>query len=142
MPSEPENRLTVRVASASGNADRNGAIMDSAEEKQWSKRYAWAVCREPYKTQLDTLGSHWIEGTLSNESLAFEAIQLLSHLDWIRRPSQGISALPMQDVIIQVQIITEAMLAASLHPEMTPDLRREALDFMRSEFSSGKQIDR
>lgn len=111
-------------------------------EKKWSKRCAWANCREPYKTQLDTLGSHWIEGSLSNEGLAFEAVQLLSELEWVRKPSSGSTVIPMTDVVTQLQILTEAMLAASTHPDLTPELRREALDFMRTEFGTHSEHDR
>ena len=108
--------------------------MGESGEMEWNKRYHWAQCREPFKRQLDVLGSNWIDGTLSNEGLAFEAVQLLSNLEWSRRPADGAAVVRVDDAIAQVKILTEAMLAVSLHPDMTPKLRREALDFMRSEY--------
>jgi hypothetical protein len=112
--------------------------MGSAE-KRWSKRYNWAICREPYKTELDAIASQWIEGALSNEELAFEAVQMLSELEWVVQPGETTPKLCLNDVIAQVKILTEAMLSASEHPKQTSERRRQALDFMRLEF--GKEGD-
>jgi hypothetical protein len=100
--------------------------MDRSDNKQWSKRYNWAQCFEPYKTQLDAIGSQWIEGALSNEELAFEAVQMLSEMDWMRLPSDSV-------ITNQVKVLTEAMLAVSERPQemQTPDARRYAIDNMR-----------
>jgi hypothetical protein len=116
--------------------------MDGPADNQWSRRYDWATCHEPYRTQLNAIGSQWIEGALSNEELAFEAVQMLSDLEWIAQPGKSHKKLPMDDVIGQVKILTEAMLAVSERPRemQTPELRRQAVDFMRAEV--GKEDDR
>ena len=121
---------------------REAGNVDESGDKQWSKRISWANCREPYKTELDTLGSHWIEGALSNEELAFEAVQFLSELDWSRQLRSDPTTGRLDDVILQVKILTEAMLSASLHPNITPELRREALNFMRTEMGKDDSIER
>ncbi len=106
--------------------------MSEAEGKEWSKRYSWAACREPYKTELDTIGSHWIEGSLSNEELAFEAVQMLSELEWVSQPDAASRQIRLDDVISQVKMLTKAMLAVSERPAalQTPTLRRQALDYL------------
>lgn len=111
--------------------------MDEPVDKQWSKRYSWATCHEPYKTELDAIGSQWIEGALSNEELAFEAVQMLSEVEWIRQPDKTHKSIPMDDVIGQVRVLTEAMLAVSERPRemQTPEARRKSIDFMRAEFA-------
>ncbi len=115
--------------------------MDEPVEKHWSKRYNWATCREPYKTDLDAIGSQWIEGALSNEELAFEAVQMLSELEWVSQPAETHTKICMDDVIGQVKILAEAMLAVSERPRemQTAESRHQAVDFMRTEI--GKEGD-
>ena|SRR5260370_31816076 len=116
--------------------------MDAAGDKEWSKRYGWANCREPYKTELDTLGSHWIEGALSNEQLALEAVRLLSELEWVSQPDPSSRAVRLDDVILHVKILTEAMLSATLQPQITPEQRRQLLDSMREHFGKREDLGR
>ena len=119
------------VPDPSTNAGAGKARDVDGAGKKWSKRYGWATCREPYKTELDTLGSHWIEGELSNEALAFEAVQLLSELEWASKPAGNLPEQRLDDVIGQMKVLTEAMLAVSLMPRSTPADRRAALDATR-----------
>lgn len=134
MMPDPKNPLTS--PSSSGNEKNEDGLprMDESEQKQWSQRYSWADCREPYKTELDTLGSHWIEGALSNAELALEAVKLLSELDFVSNPGSGAETIRLDDVTKQVKILTEAMLSAELQPSSTPQERRQFLDSMRIEF--------
>jgi len=113
--------------------------MDASGGKQWSKRHDWAVCREPYKKQLDELGTKWIEGTLSNEALAFEAVKLLDQVEWIQQPSKSLEVVPMDDVISQIKILTKTMLAGASHQNVTPEHRREALDYTCVQSKRGYQ---
>jgi hypothetical protein len=108
--------------------------MDEPDEKKWSKRYSWAECGEPYKTELDTLGSHWIEGELSNGELAIEALEMLSVMDAAPCPRDHIYK-------AQLRILTEAMLGVAERPiEMqTPELRRQHLDHVKKLLSSPEE---
>jgi len=104
-------------------------------KRDWSKRIEWATCPEPYKTELDAIGGQWVEGVLSNEGLAFEAISILSELNW------GIESNPeappkfSEEVFLHVRALAEAMLSTSKRPEgsLTAELRSRALKFMHEE---------
>ncbi len=100
--------------------------MNGPNDKQWSKRYSWSQCSEPYKTQLDAIGSQWIEGALSNEELAFEAVQMLSEMDAVPGPRDDV-------IKSQLRILTEAMLGTAERPPeaQTAELRRHLLDHVR-----------
>jgi hypothetical protein len=136
-PMHPADKNYLTRLDMSGRRETGSAqsAMDEPVEKQWSKRHSWATCHEPYKTELDAIGSQWIEGALSNEELAFEAVQMLSELEWVSQPGKSHTKICMDDVIGQVKVLTEAMLAVSERPpEMqTPESRQQALDFMQSE---------
>lgn len=108
--------------------------MSGADEKNWRRRVAWAECREPYKTELDTLGSHWIEGDLSNQELAFEAVKLLSELEAVGQLSGSKPPTRVDDVVEQLRVLTEAMLSLSHESAATQADRREALYHMRNLF--------
>lgn len=95
------------------------------------KRHNWAECREPYKTELNTLASHWIEGELSHESLAFEILKVQSEIDDIDIALEDKTTPRLDDVRSQLKILAEAMLSASLDLSLTPSQRRQALDFIR-----------
>ncbi|MDP1798014.1 MAG: hypothetical protein Q8K78_11055 [Planctomycetaceae bacterium] len=101
----------------------------------------WAQCREPYKSEIDAITSLWIEGTLSNESLAFEAVQLMSQLNWTSQPDPASRVIRMDDVFQCIQILMEAMLAVSEHPpeSQSSDLRRQMLDSMRMELAGSQK---
>lgn len=116
--------------------------MSDENEANWSKCYSWAQCREPYKTDLDTLGSHWIGGVVTNEQLAFEAVHMLSNVDWVSQPNGLHRRLPLDDVVGQIKILTEAMLTASLRPTTTPDQRRQILDRTRNELGPRNELTR
>lgn len=116
--------------------------MGESSGKQWSKRHNWAKCREPYKTQLDDLGSKWISGSLSNEALAFEAVKLLDQVEWIQQPSKSLEVVPMGDVISQIKILTKTMLAAAPHKNVTPEHRREGLDYISAQFGRDDEVTR
>ena len=111
--------------------------MSGSDEKSWMKRYNWAICREPYKTELDTLASHWIEGQLSNEALALEILQIRQQAESVSESLNTLVGQKLDDVHKQVKILTDALLSAILDPELTPERRRAALDFMRSNQNQG-----
>ena len=134
MLQDPRKPSADMQSSGSDQTDDLERGVGNPREMQCNKPYRWAQCGEPYKTELDTLGSLWIEGVLSDKELALEAVQLLSNLEWVRRPSESPALVQTDDAITQAKILTEAMLASTVHPDMTPELRREALEFMRSEF--------
>lgn len=144
MQPADRNHLTAMRTSGSPETVETQVSMDGSTEKPWSKRYNWAACREPYKTELDALASQWIEGALSNEELAFEAVQMLSELEWVGQPGKTTPRICLDDVIGQVKILTEAMLGVSERPRdmQTSDLRRQAMDFMRAEFGKEQDLSR
>ena len=109
--------------------------MSDAVEKASTERLIWAECREPYKTELDRLARHWIDGSLSDEKLAFKAVQILSELDWVTQPDAASQKISVDDVVSQLKILTEAMLACSDNPECTPAMRRQAFDFMQKQLT-------
>lgn len=128
--------LTPVPMSGSRENERTQADMDEPVEKQWSKRHNWAACGEPYKTQLDALGSLWIEGSVSNEELACEALELLSEFGWADPGDPGCMDGSMDAVISQVKILTEALVAMRwrLPETQTPEARRHVLDSIRAKF--------
>lgn len=107
-------------------------MVEGESQKQWSKRYSWASCREPFKTEFDTLASHWIEGQLTNEGLALELWQLRDKLQFSEGPSKMHSGVPLSDVQSDLDTIVNAMLGATLYPSTTPEERRALLDHSRS----------
>ncbi len=107
-------------------------MVEGESQKQWSKRYSWASCREPFKTEFDTLASHWIEGQLTNEGLALELWQLRDKLQFSDGPSKTHSGVPLSDVQSDLDTIVNAMLGATLYPSTTREERRELLDHSRS----------
>ena len=115
--------------------DREIGKASESVERQSIERLNWANCREPYKSELDLLSSYWIEGFLSDEHLAYRAVQILSELDWVNQPDKASQKIPVDDVVSQLKILTEAMLTCSVAPDCTPDSRKQALDFMRTEFA-------
>ena len=73
------------------------AEMSDSAHKQSTDRLAWASCREPYKSELDQLASLWINGVLSDEKLAFRALQMQSELDWVSQPDVASERIPVDD---------------------------------------------
>ena len=116
----------------SGNTATDGIGMDESGGKQWGKRINWANCREPYKNELDTLASHWIEGAISNGELAIELWQMWSEVKFVTEPSEGLPKIDLSDVQKQMGTLAEAMLAINgLSPKTTPEERRRFLDRSR-----------
>ena len=111
--------------------------MTGEGERTWMKRYPWANCREPFKTELDTLASHWIEGQLSNEALALEILQIRQRAESVSESMDTLFGQKLEDVITQVKILTDTLLSAMLDPAITPEGRRSALDFMRNQQNGG-----
>lgn len=134
MTPDPKKLLTSGLASDSTEPVRGQPDMAEAGKREWHKRYSWAKCREPDKTQLDTLGSLWVEGELSNEGLALEVVQLLSDLEDWGNPKPDSSPYRQEDVIAQVKVLTQAMLAVSEYPsaQQNSQMRRQALDFVQA----------
>jgi hypothetical protein len=93
------------------------------------KRHSWAKCREPFKTELDTLGSQWIEGALTHEQLALELWQLWSRMRFVEAPSEG-AVIDVADVQRQAEVLAEALCAAQLRPATSLQDRREILEHM------------
>lgn len=108
-------------------------MSESDKQKQWSKQYNWATCQEPYKTELDTYGSHWIEGTLTDAELALELLKIQFALGWHGEPGPGSHLPKMTDVLSQVAILVDALCSSvKLDSERgTPESRREWLDDTR-----------
>lgn len=105
--------------------DTNGA--------NWMNRIAWARCREPYRTELNTIGSHWVEGTLTDEALAVEVLTLLVELDWVEQPSTAHSKVNLTDVSKEAMTLANAMvMGRSTGAESVSD-RRAALDTVLAE---------
>ncbi len=46
--------------------------MDEEPQSSWRERESLFLCHEPYRTQLDTLANHWVEGALNHEEMALE----------------------------------------------------------------------
>lgn len=111
--------------------------MTGEGERTWMKRYPWAICREPFKTELDTLASHWIEGQLSNEALALEILQIRQRAESVSESMDTLFAQKLEDVIAQVKILTDTLLSTMLDPSITSEGRRSALDFMRNQQNGG-----
>ena len=107
-------------------------MAEGESQKQWSRRYSWASCREPFKTEFDTLASLWIEGQLSNEVLALELWQLRDKLQFSEAPSKTLAGVPLPDVQSELETIVQAMLGATLYPSTTTEERRALLDHSRS----------
>lgn len=91
--------------------------MVDSESSNWQKRIAWAKCREPYKTTLDTLASHWIDGVLSHADLALELWKLHHKCrEKIQMESEvkpGRSKFNLADVETDLGCLAEAMCMAS-----------------------------
>ncbi|MBC7818254.1 MAG: hypothetical protein IAG10_15315 [Planctomycetaceae bacterium] len=107
-------------------------MAEGEDQKQWSKRYTWAKCREPYKTELDALASLWIEGTLSNEELALELWQFRDTLQASEAPSKTLAGTTLPDVHSDLEILVGAMISASLYPSTTEQERRALLEHSRN----------
>lgn len=114
---------------------------DDSERKNWMKRHNWAKCREPFKTELDTIASQWIEGSLSNEQLALEMWQLWSKMRLVESPA-GETAVDLSDVRSQLGILAESLCTAALHPQLTPEERRNVLEHIRQIDGDGTDIHR
>lgn len=142
MSSDPKNSLTTPVPSGSGTGGELDAMVGDENRKEWSRRYSWASCREPFKTELDTLASHWIEGHLSNESLALELWQLRDKLQFSEAPSRTLSGVPLFDVQSDLDTIVRAMLGATLYPSTTQEERHALLDHSRSVRSTNAENSR
>lgn len=138
----PKNPLTSPQLPGTPVAGNKGGNVGESDGMQWSKRYQWATCRDLYRNELDTIGSHWIEGTISNEELAFEIVKLLSEVYWVRNVDPARPPVPLDDVVGDIRILSEAMLSAALQPESSPALRREFLDFMKADFGKGNDLAR
>jgi len=106
-------------------------MVGEGDQKQWSRRYSWASCREPFQTEFNTLASHWIEGQLSNEGLALELWQLRDKLLFSEAPSKTVAGMPLPDVQSDLEIIVRAMIGATLYPSTIPEERRALLDHAR-----------
>lgn len=132
MERDPTIPLTTPVPS--GNVAGEGKdVMCPGEESnpRWSKRGNWAKCREPYKTEFDTLASHWIEGELSNEKLALELWEMAETLLFVEAPTKLIGTQgSLPDVHLELNIVVTAMLSANLYPANTPCTRDERLDLL------------
>ena len=115
---------------------------EAEKRKQWSQRISWAKCIEPYKTELDTIGSHWIEGQLSNGELALELWEQWSSTKFSEMPSSTLPGTPLPDVQAQIEILAEALLAAELYPKTTPEERRELLDNQLARFGKDSNLHR
>lgn len=116
--------------------------MTDKKQTEWTKRHNWAQCREPYKTELDTLGSHWIEDALTNEQLAFEVLKTLSDVRWAGDPGGAAQKIPVDDVVGQLKILSEAMLTAAMDPKATAEDRRRILDTTREQYGPGGELAR
>ena len=106
--------------------------MDDSEQRNWQKRFQWAKCREPYKTQLDTLASHWLEGALSNEELALELWKFQVNRIGHEEDHEGTGKLNLKDVDADIQILANAVCDVShcydKATPATPDDRRISLN--------------
>lgn len=105
--------------------------MTESPDKQWLKRVDWAVCREPYRTELNTIASHWIEGTISNGDLALELWDIWSKIKFVEAPTATLAGIPLTDVHSQLNILVEAMQSAALNSEISSEDRREVLENLR-----------
>jgi len=85
--------------------------MDEGEGKQWRKRISWAQCCEPFKTELDTLASHWIEGALSREDLSLELWKQFAKCNVRDKQNEGKPIFDLVDVAVDLRILVNAMLA-------------------------------
>ncbi len=103
--------------------------MDGAEGKRWRKRISWARCREPFKTELNTLATHWIEGALSHEELALELWKHFAKCQERAEHNQVNPMLDLTDVAVDLRILVNAILADDFsRTKTTPDSRRAWLD--------------
>ena len=94
------------------------------------KRVDWARCREPYRTELNTIGSHWIEGALGDEALAIELLNLLVELDWVAQPDQASKKISLADVSKDALTLANAMVTNRSTAGETPEDRRGVLDIL------------
>lgn len=126
------NYLTAASKCVTVPALEGATRMIEHDQPGWSRRPNFAKCREPYKTQLDTVAYQWVTGVLTNEEVAFEAVQLLAEIEWVQQPDSQSRVLPLDDVAADVKLLTEAMLAAVSHPDQTEELRQQALNAARA----------
>lgn len=132
MPLDPKNKLTTPIPSGSDAKRESDGMSEGEDQKQWSKRYTWAKCREPYKTELDALASLWIEGTMSNEELALELWQFRDKLQFSEPMAQPIAGTTLPDVHSDLEIIVQAMISAVIYPSTTEQERRALVDHSRN----------
>lgn len=100
----------------------------------------WPQCKEPYRTHLAELAAAWLAGDLSHERLALELIQQSALARHVSQPAPGLRKIPMEDVLSQIAVLTDSLLAAiQLEKETLPALRQEALNFNRSRKRSKDQ---
>jgi len=112
-------------------------VGDEGRQK-WSKRASRAQCREPFKTELDTLADHWIEGQLSNEALALELWKFRESLLFSESPSMGRVEIPLPEVHLELEILVQAMIGSDFYPSTTADIRRALLERTRLELLSDR----
>lgn len=107
--------------------------MDSPSDKPWSKRFNWAECREPYKTVLNTIASHWIEGSLTDQELSLEILKLIEELTFVSEPGKR----SLEDAFSQVKVLSQAVLRSDEYQAKTPEFRRTILNAQREGFGFG-----
>lgn len=94
---------------------------------------AWPKCQEPFQSELANLSQAWLAGELTHERLALELIKQAALARHVSQPAPGLRRIPVGDVLSQITILSDALLAAiELERNTLPALRQEAFDFNRT----------
>lgn len=87
-------------------------MTEGSEETNWQPRRSWAKCREPYRTTLNTIASHWLEGAMTHEELAVELWKLRTkRVD--EEQSNPSFFRKFKDVDADIQILADAICDAA-----------------------------
>lgn len=117
-------------------------LEEKPESAKWQKRVSWAECPEPYKSTIDTLANHWVNGRISHQELGFELWKLhyrcREELQDINTENKkrllGRKSVDLSAVENEILILAEALCIATESPPLRGSLddrdnRVESLDF-------------
>lgn len=123
----PREALDSRSKRWQLRARWHGTTVTNDVEAYWSGSLARSRCPDPYRTILDQLSRAWVEGTLSNEELAFQIVETQAEIRSAKASARGAEKTTVDDPLVHLDVLADAMLAASDQDEATAYVRREIL---------------
>jgi hypothetical protein len=101
-------------------------------QSSWTKRFGVTIRPETPDSVLQTLRAGWVEGSVTDQSLALELWRIWSDERLVAAVSRGSDQADSVRVNREVAILAEAMLASAEVGDSTAAERREFLEAARA----------